>query len=152
MEIRHASPIGAEILGVDVKHLDEATLDNIYQAWLDCNVIAVRGQALRIDDYLAYSRHFGAVLPHPTKSTRHPDYPEITMLGTNKFRADGTLDREIYLRGEGFHTDGSYEAILYKTTQLCAIDMQLSVLHVIARNTVTKQSRGARSETKLRER
>ena len=122
MEIRHMGPIGALITGVDVKTMDDATFRKIYQTWLDCNVIAVRGQELGVDDYLKYSRRFGFVCPHPAKTTRHPDYPEITLLGANKFRADGTLDRNIYLRGaEGFHTDGSYEEIPYKATQLYAI-------------------------------
>ena len=122
MEIRHMGPIGALITGVDVKTMDDATFRKIYQTWLDCNVIAVRGQELGVDDYLKYSRRFGFVCPHPAKTTRHPFYPEITLLGANKFRADGTLDRDIYLRGaEGFHTDGSYEEIPYKATQLYAI-------------------------------
>lgn len=122
MEIRHMGPIGALITGVDVKTMDDATFRKIYQTWLDCNVIAVRDQELGVDDYLKYSRRFGFVCPHPAKTTRHPDYPEITLLGANKFRADGTLDRDIYLRGaEGFHTDGSYEEIPYKATQLYAI-------------------------------
>jgi taurine dioxygenase len=122
MEIRRMGPIGAEITGVDVKTMDEATFGRIYQAWLDCNVICVRDQALEIDDFLAYSRRFGSVSPHPAKSTRHPDFPEITVLGINKFRPDGTLDNEIYRRGgEGFHTDGSYEEIPYKATQLYAL-------------------------------
>ena len=122
MEIRRMGPIGAEIVGVDVKTIDEATFGRIYQAWLDCNVICVRDQALGIDDFLMYSRRFGAVSPHPSKSTRHPDYPEITVLGINKFRPDGTLDKDIYGRGaEGFHTDGSYEEVPYKATQLYAI-------------------------------
>ncbi len=122
MEIRRLGPIGAEILGVDVKTMDEATFGRIYATWLDCNVIAVRDQTLGIDDYLAYSLRFGAVSPHPSKSTRHPDRPEITLLGTNKFRPDGTLDKDIYLRGaEGFHTDGSYDAVPFKATQLYAL-------------------------------
>jgi taurine dioxygenase len=114
--------IGAEITGVDVKRLDAAGFEPIYRAWLDYNVIAVRDQALDIADFLSYSRRFGNVEPHPAKSTRHPDYPEITLLGTNKFRTDGTLDRSIYLRGaEGFHTDGAYDAHPFKATQLYAI-------------------------------
>ena len=122
MEIRRIGPIGAEIVGVDVKTMDEATFEKIYRAWLDCNVVAVRDQELTMDDYLAYSRRFGIVCPHPAKNTRHPDYPELTLLGINKFRADGTLDNEIYRRGaEGFHTDGSYEEVPYKATQLYAI-------------------------------
>jgi len=122
MDIRRMGPIGAQISGVDVKTMDDTAFGKIYQAWLDCNVIAVRDQELEIDDFLTYSRRFGVVHPHPTKSTRHPDYPELTLLGINKFRADGTLDTEIYRRGaEGFHTDGSYEAVPYKATQLYAL-------------------------------
>lgn len=122
MEIRQMGPIGAEITDVDVTTMDDATWRKIYQAWLDCNVIAVRGQELTINDYLAYSKRFGVVLPHPSKSTRHPEVPEITLLGINKFKADGSLDRDIYARGgEGFHTDGSYEEVPFKATQLYAL-------------------------------
>jgi taurine dioxygenase len=122
MEIRRMGPIGAEISGVDVKKLDDHAFAKIYQTWLEANVICVRGQTLEMSDYLTYSRRFGAVWPHPSKMTRHPDCPEITLLGINKFRADGTLDNEIYRRGgEGFHTDGSYEPVPYKATQLYAI-------------------------------
>ncbi len=122
MEIRRIGGIGALISDVDVKSMDDATFARIYQTWLDCNVICVRGQELALDDYLTYSRRFGAVSPHPSKSTRHPDCPEITLLGANKFRADGTLDKDIYRRGaEGFHTDGSYEKVPFKATQLYAI-------------------------------
>src|ERR1700712_4168908 len=99
MQIRHMGPIGALITGVDVKTMDDATFAKIYQTWLDCNVICVREQELSIDDFLEYSRRFGAVSPHPAKSTRHPERPEITLLGANQFRADGTLDRDIYRRG-----------------------------------------------------
>ena len=91
--------IGAEIHGVDVKTLDDAGFATIYRAWLDSNVVVVPGQQLEIDDFLTYSRRFGRVEPHPSKSTRHPDYPEITMLGVNKFGADGQLDMTIYWRG-----------------------------------------------------
>ena len=123
MEVRRlGEQIGAEITGVDLKQLDSAGFEQIYRAWLDYNVVAVRDQVLEIPDFLAYSRRFGEVHPHPSKSTRHPEYPEITLLGANKFRPDGTLDPSIYLRGaEGFHTDGAYDAEPFKATQLYAI-------------------------------
>jgi taurine dioxygenase len=123
IEVRRlGDQIGAEITGVDVKTMDDADFDKIYAAWLDYNVIAVRDQKLEIDDYLRYSRRFGEISPHPSKSTRHPDYPEITLLGANKFRADGTLDMAIYRRGaEGWHTDGAYDEKPFKATQLYAI-------------------------------
>ncbi len=122
MEIRRMGPIGAEITGVDVKTMDDAAFSKIYQAWLDSNVIVVRDQSLQIGDYLRYSLRFGVISPHPSKSTRHPDCPEVTLLGINKFNTDGTLNNDIYRRGgEGFHTDGSYEAVPFKATQLYAV-------------------------------
>ena len=36
MEIHRMGPIGAEILGVDVKTMDDAAFGKIYQTWLDC--------------------------------------------------------------------------------------------------------------------
>jgi len=82
----------------------------------------VPGQSLQLDDFLRYSRRFGVVVPHPSKSTRHPERAEITVLGINKFRADGTLDQAIYRRGgEGWHTDGAYDDEPFKATQLYAL-------------------------------
>src|SRR5262249_49333830 len=63
---------GGEVTGVDVKALDDAGFAPIYRAWLDCNVVVVRDQALEIDDFLRYSRRFGVVVPPPSKMTRHP--------------------------------------------------------------------------------
>ena len=123
VQIRRMGPqVGVEVTGVDVKTLDDAGFAPIYQAWLDHNVLVVRDQALEIDDFLHYSRRFGNVVPHPSKSTRHPEIPEITLLGINKFAADGTLNQAIYRRGaEGWHTDGAYDEVPFKATQLYAL-------------------------------
>jgi len=123
LEIKRLAPqVGAEVLGVDVKTLDDAGFARIYQAWLDANVVVVPGQSLEIPDFLRYSRRFGVVVPHPSKMTRHPEHPEITMLGVGKFGADGALDMAIYRRGaEGWHTDGAYDAEPFKATQLYSL-------------------------------
>ena len=123
VEVRRLGPrIGAEVRGVDVRTLDDAGFADIYRAWLDHNVVVVPGQQLEIDDFLRYSRRFGVVHPHPSKMTRHADYPEITVLGVNKFAPDGTLDEAIYRRGaEGWHTDGAYDQEPFKATQLYAL-------------------------------
>ncbi len=122
MHISKLGTLGAEVVGVDVRQFSDQDFAVIYQAWLDCNVLVVRDQRLQLTDYLRYSQRFGAVTPHPSKSTRHPDCPEITVLGVNKFRADGSLNNDIFRRGaEGFHTDGSYEAVPFKATQLYAL-------------------------------
>src|SRR5271156_4297102 len=123
VEIRCMGPqIGVEVTGVDVKTLDEAGFAPIYRAWLDCNILVERDQELEIHDFLHYSRRFGPVVPHPSKSTRHPEIPEITMLGIDKFGADGKLNDAIYRRGaEGWHTDGAYNQQPFKATQLYAL-------------------------------
>lgn len=122
MNIQRLEPIGALISDIDVRKLDDAAFAEIYRTWLECNVICVRDQQLELADFLAYSRRFGSVQPHPSKSTRHPQCPEITLMGVNKFRADGTLDPDVYRRGaEGFHTDGSYEKVPFKATQLYGV-------------------------------
>ena len=95
--------IGAEIRGVDVRTLDAGGFDTIYRAWLAHNVVVVPEQELEIEDFLRYSRRFGRVVPHPSKSTRHPEHPEITVLGVNKFGVDGQLDMAIYRRGRMAH-------------------------------------------------
>ena len=123
MQIRPmGKQIGVEVTGVDVRTLDDAGFAPIYRAWLDRNVLVVRDQELNIEDFLRYSRRFGLVVPHPSKSTRHPDVPEITLLGVDKFAVDGRLNEAIYRRGaEGWHTDGAYDADPFKATQLYAL-------------------------------
>src|SRR5690348_7715705 len=114
--------IGAEVAGIDIKALGDEEFAQLYGAWLDHSVLVVHGQDLEINDFLGYSRRFGVLEPHPSKSTRHPEYPEITMLGANKFNPDGSLNMAIYRRGaEDWHTDGAYDAIPFKATQLYAV-------------------------------
>jgi len=123
LQVNRLGPqIGAEILGVDIRDLDEETFGVIYQTWLDCNIIAVRDQSLELEDFFTYSRRFGNLYAHPSKSTRHPDHPELTILGTDKFDADGKLDKVIYARGAAnWHTDGAYDELPFKATQLYAL-------------------------------
>ena len=123
VDVSYPAPqVGALISGVDVTRMTDDEFDVIYRTWLARNVICVRGQTLTIEQFLVYSRRFGVIHPHPSKSTRHPDIPEVTMLGFNKVGPDGRLDMTIYRRGaEGWHTDGAYDAVPFKATQLYAL-------------------------------
>lgn len=120
LEIRRLGEhIGAEVTGVDVKTMDDATFARIYQAWLDCGVLVVRGQELTAEDYLAYSRRFGTIIAHPSANVPHPEHREITVMGIDKFDAEGKVKMHIYRRGaEAFHTDGNFDEDPYKATQL----------------------------------
>ena len=114
--------IGAEILDVDVRSLSAQDFDSIYQTWLRSGVLAIRDQSLTISEFLEHGRRFGSLLEHPSKMTRHPEHPELTVMGINKFDVDGNLIRAVYARGgESWHTDGAYETVSFKATQLYAL-------------------------------
>jgi alpha-ketoglutarate-dependent taurine dioxygenase len=68
MQVRRLGQIGAEVSGVDVKTLDDASFAVIYRAWLESNVVVVPGQELEISDFLRYSRRFGTLARiHPSR-------------------------------------------------------------------------------------
>lgn len=125
LKIKPMGPyIGGEITGIDVKTLPDGVFEKIYRAWLNYGVTVVRDQDLQLMDFLEYGRRFGTIIPHPSKSTRHPSHPEITVLGENKFNIDGTVNDAIYRRGaDGFHTDGAYDKKPFKATKLYALEV-----------------------------
>jgi len=118
---RPDSRIGAIATDVDVRALSDADWKALYRAWLDGIVLVVRGQTLSIPEFLAYSRRFGRVKPHRVRRTRHPDYPELTVMGIGTRKPDGQVDKTIYDRGGGWHTDSPWDTEICKGTQLYGI-------------------------------
>ena len=122
MKIERPVPgIGAIATDVDVRALSEADWNALYRAWLDGIVLVVRGQTLGIEQFLAYSRRFGRLKPHRVKRTRHAEFPELTVMGIGTRKADGKVDKTIYDRGGGWHTDSPWDTEICKATQLYAI-------------------------------
>ena len=124
MKLNKPDPrIGAIATDVDVRSLSDTDWNALYRAWLDGIVLVVRGQSLTIPEFLAYSRRFGRVKPHRVKRTRHPDYPELTVMGVGTRKADGQIDKTIYDRGGGWHTDSPWDTEICKGTQLYGIEI-----------------------------
>jgi taurine dioxygenase len=115
--------IAAEVRGVTLNRISDDEFAVLYRAFLDNNVIVVRGQELSIEEFLAYSARFGVPKPHISRKTRHPDYPELTVMGVNARRPDGAIDQTVRSRGTGWHTDTPYEAEPAKATQLYGIEI-----------------------------
>lgn len=123
MKIEKAAPrIGAIVSDIDVKALSEADWTQLYQTWLDHQVMIVRGQTLTKADYVAYSRRFGTLKPHRVKRTRDPEHPEITLMGVTT-RTDAKADRLILNRGQGWHTDSPWDTDICKATQLYGLEI-----------------------------
>jgi len=69
--------LGAEIHGVDLSEpLDNATFNDIYQAWLDHLVVFMRDQELTTDQHYEFAKRFKKLMPHPYVKSLD-GYPEI---------------------------------------------------------------------------
>jgi len=123
VEIHPVAPgIGAEIRGVTLARISDDDFAKVYRAFLDYQVLVVRDQQFSIPEFLGYSRRFGRPTPHVIKKTRHPDYPELTVMG-EKVKADGSVDKTVLKRGEGWHTDTAFLPEPAKATQLYALEI-----------------------------
>src|SRR5690348_17787318 len=59
--IPSGAPLGAEVRGADLRHVDDSTFAAIHRAWIDHQVLLFRGQQLSDDDLVRFSRRFGAL-------------------------------------------------------------------------------------------
>src|SRR5215217_4327177 len=51
--------LGAEIRGIDITKVDDATFDRIHAAWLDNVLLALRGQSVTAEDLVRLDKRFG---------------------------------------------------------------------------------------------
>ena len=117
------SGLGVIATDVDVTDLAHEDWTKLYQAWLQRNVLVVRGQTLSIEQFLEYSKRFGRLKPHRVRRTRHAEYPELTVMGVNTRTADGQVDSSVFQRGGEWHTDGPWDTDVVKATQLYGLEV-----------------------------
>jgi taurine dioxygenase len=72
--------LGAEVSGVDMANVDEATLDQLRKAWLDHKVLVLRDQHISVEEHIAFGRLFGELEIHPFApgKTGHPEIVTLT--------------------------------------------------------------------------
>ena len=116
--------LGAEVTGVDLRSIDDATFVEIYRAWLDHSVLLFRNQQLSDADLIDFSRRFGALDQAPIQENgrRFVDgYPEIYVVSNvvENGVAIGSLGA-----GEAvWHTDMSYLPDPPKASVLYALEV-----------------------------
>ncbi len=71
-----AGALGAEISGVDLRDVDDATFDDIHEAWLEHQVVFFRDQDITLEQQIAFSKRFGEIHHHPFIKGME-DYPDI---------------------------------------------------------------------------
>ncbi len=132
LEVRRAAPkIGAEITGIDVRKVEDATFRAIYAAFLAHIVIVVRGQQLTEQEFLDFSSRFGELKVHITKKAQHPRYPHILlmdnrMLDTRQGIEDKSAPALLAKIGNVWHTDTSYDYVTAKATGMYSINVPSS--------------------------
>jgi alpha-ketoglutarate-dependent taurine dioxygenase len=106
-----AGALGAEIGGVDLRTLDDATFDEIKAAWLEHLVVFFRNQDITPNQQIAFAKRFGGIHQHPFM--KHMDeYPEILEI----IKEEG--DTKAF--GEVWHTDQMFNPKPAKATILYA--------------------------------
>ena len=108
--IPSGAALGADIIGCDIRSLDDDAFAVVKQAWLDHLVLRVRGQAVDDPAHMSFARRFGQLEASPkTMFTGTPwmeDFPEMSQITNIKENGKpiGSLgNAECY-----WHTDMSY--------------------------------------------
>jgi len=116
--------LGAEIHGVDLRSIDDATFRALYQAWLDHSVVLVRGQQLSDDDLIAFSRRFGTLDHAPIQENGRrfvEGHPEIYVV--SNVVENGTAIGSLGAGEAVWHTDMSYLPDPPKASALYALEV-----------------------------
>lgn len=116
--------LGAEVRGVDLRHIDASAFAGIQRAWVDHQVLLFRGQQLSDDDLIAFSRRFGPLDWAPVQENGRrfvEGKPELYIV--SNVQQDG---RAIGSLGAGelvWHTDMSYLDDPPKASMLYALEI-----------------------------
>ena len=77
LQIRPLTPtLGAEISGIDIRHLEHSRFESLHRLWLDYKVLFLLNQDIDLDDLLAFSQRFGELMRLPYIKP-HDNYPDI---------------------------------------------------------------------------
>jgi taurine dioxygenase len=95
-----AGALGAQVGGVDLGEVDDATFAEIHRAWLEHQVLFFRDQDLMPEQHKAFGARFGALQIHPyLHSRRDEGHPEIVILES---------DAERPFVAAGWHSDVTF--------------------------------------------
>ena len=111
---------GAEIVDVDVRTADDATLDAVVDTFHRHGAILLRGQTLDPGELTAFVARFGEPEDHTQKRFTLPGHPKVFVLSNR------TVDGEpigAHNDGVGWHTDYSYKAEPVMCTMLYAVEV-----------------------------
>ena len=110
--------MGAEVTGVDLGRLDDATFKGIREAFLAHHVLAIRDQALTPEAQIAFSQRFGPLEEQLNAHYTVDGYPEVLVLSNDvrDGKPVGLIDG-----GDFWHSDSSHRDRPSMATLLYAV-------------------------------
>jgi len=118
---------GAEVTGIDLRTIDDTDFAVIRHAWIDHQILLFRGQALSVQDLIAFSRRFGDLDHAPVQENGRrfvKDLPEIYIV--SNVIENGVPIGSLGAGEATWHTDMSYLAAPPKASLLYALEIPSS--------------------------
>jgi len=116
-----AASIGAEVLNIDLSQpLSAETAKELDDAFNKYSVLLFRGQNMKEDQHIEFSRHFGDLEIHVLRQYLLADHPEILVISNieENGRGIGISDA-----GQYWHTDLSYKQNPSRCSVLYALEI-----------------------------
>ena len=116
--------LGAEIRGLDLRHVNDAEFATIHRAWLDHLAVLFRGQKLDDADLIRFSRRFGDLDWAPVQETGRrfvEGHPEIYVV--SNVVENGVPIGSLGAGEATWHTDMSYLEEPPKASMLYALEV-----------------------------
>lgn len=116
--------LGAEVRGVDLRHLDDSLFAAIHEAWLAHSVLLFRDQTISDQDMISFSRRFGDLDWAPVQETGRrfvADMPEIYIV--SNVVENGVPIGSLGAGEAAWHTDMSYLDMPPKASALYALEI-----------------------------
>ena len=116
--------LGAELRGVDLRHVDDAAFAAIHRAWVEHAVLVFRGRVLSDDELIAFSRRLGELDLAPVQENGRrfvEGHPEIYVV--SNVRVNGEAIGSLGAGEAVWHTDMSYLEQPPKASLLHALEI-----------------------------
>jgi taurine dioxygenase len=105
-------PFGVAVEGLDLASLTPADFDSLAALLYEHHILVVRGQNLTPDDYVAFGRQWGELVPYFQQRWTLPGWPDILLI-TNEAVPGRALPP-----AENWHADGTYLEQPHSVTML----------------------------------
>ena len=125
-DVRPFPTVGAEVVGLDLRALDQDGLAELLEAWWRYAVLVIPGQHLGEDAQVAFSRRLGRLERYLNRGRQAGDRDvqrigKLSNVGRDGRPVPEASDLHLFLKGnQDWHSDSSFKAVPAKASMLSA--------------------------------